>query len=105
MGLKVLEMQIALPRTQDAGQLQEQLQNRFQNAQSMLNEQQLKELDRHRKAVLEANQKEDVQISDDEEPSHEGAQDQEERKSHADTEEIGEKIVHPYLGQHVDFSG
>ncbi|WP_188205831.1 hypothetical protein [Alkalibacillus aidingensis] len=103
MSWKAVEMQIALPRTQDASQLQEQLQQRGQNMQSQLTQEQLRELERKRKAVLEANQRDDVHVKD-----HDDERDQlpfhKRRNNHKQHEESSE-WNHPHLGNRVDFSG
>ncbi|MDV2580628.1 hypothetical protein [Alkalibacillus haloalkaliphilus] len=103
MSWKAVEMQVALPRTQDASQLQDQLQQRGQLMQDQITHEQLRELERKRKAVLESEQTEQI---DNEEDSrkHEA-----EAKANGDnqTESKDQRrtsIPHPYLGHRVDFT-
>ncbi|SFP08305.1 hypothetical protein [Salibacterium halotolerans] len=53
MSWKAVELQVALPRTQDAGKLQEQLQQRGQAAQDRMAAQEEKELEKQRTQVLD----------------------------------------------------
>ncbi|NIK10815.1 hypothetical protein [Alkalibacillus almallahensis] len=100
MSWKAVELQVALPRTQDAGQLQDQLQQRAQVMQDVLSEEQLKELERKRKAVLETNESEPARNEGDEHSENNWSQDagQQSRK------EPKQQIPHPYLGNRVDLS-
>lgn len=101
MSWKSVEMQVALPRTQDAGKLQEQMSkqnDRFQEslAQSQLREQQLK-----RKRVNEFEKIKDKKLLDDEEKSK-GSDDDNEKTNDEHTKQ---DTNHPFLGNKIDFSG
>jgi len=106
MGLRSLEMQVAIPRSQDAGKMQEQLSRQGQQFQETLTEQQLREevIKRHQtnrhEGVLKRN------VTDEEKDRQREAEKREKRKkkqgkrmyTHAD-------IKHPYLGRRIDWSG
>ncbi|PKR78647.1 hypothetical protein CEY16_02505 [Halalkalibacillus sediminis] len=100
MSWKGVEMQVALPRTQDAGQLQDQLQQRGQLTQDQLAQAQLKQLEAKRKSVLETNEKDDVNIHEEE-----GKETLETSQNKRKTKEEEEIVDHPFLGKHIDYSG
>ncbi|TCT26744.1 hypothetical protein EDD68_10197 [Melghiribacillus thermohalophilus] len=94
-------MQIALPRTQDAGKMQEQMQQKGQNVQDMLAQTQLMQEELKRKKISETNQKEQALIQKDEEkkqsiPSKSPQSKKSKPHSHG--------MPHPYLGKHIDFT-
>ncbi|WP_335870742.1 hypothetical protein [Bacillus sp. 2205SS5-2] len=99
MSLKALEMQIALPKTFEAGKVVEQHQQQGQIMQSQLQEEERKKLEQNRKRVNE-NQA----------PSHisthsEGMKEQAESHEQAREEEAVDAIPHPFKGQQIDLSG
>ncbi|MBN6206622.1 hypothetical protein JYK21_09155 [Ralstonia pickettii] len=97
MGWKSIELQVALPRTQDAGKIQEQLQKQPEVLQGTLTQSQLEreKIKRSRVNQLEKSEKvklKKTKVTDD---------------SSKTEEEIGtvEEIVHPYLGKSIDLNG
>jgi len=93
---KSIEMQVALPRTQDAGKLQEQACKQHQHFQASLAMNQLKQEERKRKKVndcesidLLKNKKEGTAAI-----SH-----------HEGKKKAQHKAEHPYLGTNIDFNG
>ena len=105
MSLKSIEMQIALPRTMEAGRIQEQLQQRGQNMNDFAAISTKKEEEQKRTSVIKQEQKSNVKLSQDEKDSRNGSQNQEdkERKNSKMIKEMKEK--HPYKGNVIDFSG
>lgn len=103
LSLKSIELQVALPRSQDAGKLQDQLSKEGQRFQESLVQSQMKEELKKRKTVNEFDEISKSKIKD-EEPSREK---ESKYKKHANKEKAGadEKIEHPYLGSQIDFSG
>ena len=63
MSLKAIEMQIALPRTHDAGKIQEQLQQRGQHLQEHAAQSVTKEDDLKRKTVVKNAQKQGARLN------------------------------------------
>ncbi|PXW92504.1 hypothetical protein DES38_10285 [Streptohalobacillus salinus] len=100
MSWKAVEMQVALPRTQDAGKIQEQMQQRGQFMQNMISKEAKAE-----NAVLEhsVNDLEKDRLLKDKEHKdnqheHQGDKEQQEKKKQI-------KQYHPYLGHRVDING
>ncbi|MFD2443548.1 hypothetical protein ACFSO7_06050 [Bacillus sp. CGMCC 1.16607] len=102
MSLKAIEMQIALPRTQDAGKIHEQLQQRGQISQDRLAEKNQKEQEKKRVTVNKNESKDKVVVKKDTDKKQQNNQQEKGGKmKEADTE----KIIHPYKGTKIDFSG
>lgn len=101
MGIKSVELQVAIPRSQDAGKMQEQAMRQGQQFQETLTQQQLREQMVNRTKVNEYDEVHKRNVSDDEE----NAQNEQEKKRKKQKEKKPEKIEHPYLGTKIDFSG
>jgi hypothetical protein len=86
MSLKLIELQIALPKTQDVGKLQEQLQYQGQLAQQQLAMSIQKQDERMRHQVTKAEQSEKAKWQ--------------KERNRKKTEE-----KHPYKGTFIDFIG
>lgn len=103
MSWKSVEMQVALPRTQDAGKMQEQMSKQQQRFQETLAQHQLREDIIKRRKVREYEEAKGKKVTPDE--TSEQSEDQGE---HKDRDEKGVQdqstVNHPYLGQHIDFS-
>jgi len=102
VGWKSVDMQVALPRTQDAGQLQEQMSKQQQRFQESLAHSQLKQDLVKRRQVLEYERTTGKSIQDEQDngSSNESKQDQR-KKEQQDEDHL---IEHPYLGKKIDFS-
>src|SRR5699024_8834665 len=85
MGFKSVEMQIAIPRSQDAGKMQDQMMKQGQQFQDTLTEQQIREELLKRKQVNE----------------YEKVEKKKEKKKIIEFT----KIKHPLLIKNVDFRG
>jgi hypothetical protein len=103
MSLKAIEMQIALPRTHDAGKIQEQLQQRGQHLQEHAAQSVTKEDDLKRKTVVKNNQKQEARLN--QEGSSSGKQQQNGRKDPKDKNDQPDQPHHPYKGKVIDYSG
>lgn len=103
MSLKALEMQVALPRTYDAGKLQEQQDQKHQQMYTFAAQETGKEEERKRTTVIKGEgngkvttkKKRDKQLFE-----------QEMRKEEKELEDL-ERIqtIHPYKGLSIDYSG
>lgn len=102
MSLKAIEMQIALPRMQDASKLQEQLQQRGQQQNDVAANTFAKEVEKNRISVNKHEQKEQVRLKDDQRDKNDNQQGKRNRKN---KESQPVKEVHPYKGNFFDFSG
>lgn len=103
MSLKAIEMQIALPRTHDAGKIQEQLQQRGQHLQEHAAQSVAKEDDLKRKTVLKNNQKQEARLNQGGSPSD--GQKQNDRRDQKNKDDQPEQPHHPYKGKVIDYSG
>src|SRR5699024_10963006 len=101
MGFKSVEMQIAIPRSQDAGKMQDQMMKQGQQFQDTLTEQQIREELLKRKQVNEYDNVEKQTVKD-EEKSRQKSIDKNEKQK----EEIIEytKIKHQFLGKKVIYN-
>ncbi|MEW9108616.1 hypothetical protein ACQCT6_08865 [Cytobacillus gottheilii] len=102
MSLKAIEMQVALPRTQDAGKLQEQLQQRGQVMQDIASQAALKEEERKRTSVIANSDANSVSLTDKDQKGQQ-QQEQSERKHQKKDQTVKES--HPYKGKLIDYSG
>ncbi|WP_221564365.1 hypothetical protein [Alkalihalobacillus sp. TS-13] len=100
MSLKLIELQIAIPRTQDAGKVQEKLQQQSQINQSHAAAIEKERSERNRTSV-EKQDRTDKQQFDDRNRSN--AQHHQQNRQTHDQEK--ENVKHPYKGQRIDFSG
>jgi len=104
MSLKAIEMQIALPRTQDAGKIQEQLQQRGQHHQEHAAQSVTKEDELKRKTVIKNNQKQEARLNkDDRSSNHNQEQSNPDKKKNSENHHIQQN--HPYKGKVIDYSG
>ncbi|MCF2646549.1 hypothetical protein ACTQ5K_07080 [Niallia sp. Sow4_A1] len=102
MSLKAIEMQVALPRTYDAGKLQEQQDQKHQQMYSFAAKEAGKEEERKRITVIKGEGKGKVN-SNKKGDKHLHEQTRSEEKK--EFNEIENTTIHPYKGQSIDFSG
>lgn len=102
MSWKSIDMQIALPRTHDAGRIQEQIQQRGQFIQDMLVTEHIKSEEIKRRAVNDLHQK-DHMTNQNEQKSQ--TNQHVSKAKHDQIEEQEFQIKHPYLGNKIDFNG
>ncbi|MFS0782274.1 hypothetical protein [Bacillus sp. 1P06AnD] len=104
MSLKAIEMQIALPRTQDAGKIQEQLQQRSQIAIDSAANEVKREEKKKEQSVIAAKKARQQKVGEDS-----GKMNQTNLHSghnlNCTQEEKEELSHHPYKGNRIDFSG
>lgn len=102
MSLKAVELQIALPKTFDAGKVVEQHQQNTINQQLHANEQLKREIERKQFTV---NDTEGMDaITEEEERNGQGQQYTMQQKEKKEQQEKP-KAQHPFKGNFVDFSG
>lgn len=102
MGLKSIEMQVAIPRSQEAGQMQEQIMKQGQKFQETLTQQQLKEEVIKRTKVNEYDDVEQKTVDDEQEKER---QERENRDNKRKKQAKKQNVQHPYLGSKIDYSG
>lgn len=101
LSLKLIEMQVALPRTHEAGKLQEQLQQRGQLQNDFASQSVKKEEDKKKTTVIKQEQKGLTRFSKDGHPNEHHRQGESKREK----QQKQVKEQHPYKGTKVDFSG
>lgn len=103
MSWRSVELQVALPRTQDVGRIQEQIQQRGQFMQEVIAQAQQQAEEMKRRSVT--NLEEGHKLSNDGKDSNKGNQ-PDQSNEHADSmSEPKIKIQHPYLGTRIDING
>lgn len=102
MSLKSVEMQIVIPRTLDAGKLQEQLQQRGQNLVDHANEAVQKDVELNKNRVTKNEQLDRSKLlKDRDNQAHEHMK----REKTTKGVEEQQKKQHPYKGTIIDYSG
>ena len=102
MSLKAIEMQVALPRTLDAGKIQEQMQQRSQNMIHIANDAIQHESEKKRNSVIKNEQSAETKLHKDAKKHDQNGQNH--AYVHSQSEEK-EKEHHPYKGTVIDYSG
>jgi hypothetical protein len=103
MSLKSIELQVALPRTTEAGKIQEQLQQRGQAMGEIAAEKTRKEEEKNRNTVIKQEQKQNVSLGQKERNNHKGRDEpgqKEKQKKDSSREQS-----HPFKGKVIDYSG
>ncbi|WP_397537538.1 RNA polymerase subunit sigma [Rummeliibacillus pycnus] len=102
MSLKGVELQIALPKTFEAGKITEQAQQQVNAGQDFANHALQKQIERNRTAVLESDKT--AQIREDD-PSDDRENEKQRGKKKKHESPTLDQIQHPFKGHFVDFSG
>lgn len=100
MGLKSIDMQVAITRSQDASKMQDQMMRQGQQFQDTLTSLQLREEVLKRTQV---NEHEKVMHYDQDEENKRGSE-QEARKKREQENQKKQQMSHPYLGTKIDYS-
>ncbi|AIF43736.1 hypothetical protein [Virgibacillus sp. SK37] len=101
MSWKSIELQVALPRTMEAGKLQDQLHKQPQHTQHLLTESQLKREVKKQTRVNNTELQRKIMGNKHSQENHHKTM-EETRNGHR---EINTLDKHPYLGTKVDFKG
>lgn len=102
MSLKAVELQVAIPKTFDAGKVAEQHQQNTINQQLNANEALKKEIERKQKIV---NDTENTDAISDEEEREKNMQQSVTLGKRKKKEQEQPKAQHPFKGNFIDFSG
>lgn len=98
MSLKAIELQIAIPKTFEAGKIAEQKQQQGQVAQDSATMQTQKQALKNQETVLESDPYAKLD-GDDKQP------DEESQKQQQNLEKEQQQAKHPFKGSFVDYSG
>lgn len=99
MSLRGIELQIAIPKTFDAGKVAEQKQQQSQLNQDLANMLTERQALKNRETVLES---EKLAKTGEDKNNRENSDGRDEKEHN---KEEGKKTVHPYKGSFVDFTG
>lgn len=102
MSLKGVELQIALPKTFEAGKLVEQEHQNVNAGQEFANNALQKQIERNRTAVLKSEKT--AKINKDDPSEKKEDKEQREQKKERKSSSL-EQNQHPFKGHFVDFSG
>ncbi|MFJ8063795.1 RNA polymerase subunit sigma [Psychrobacillus sp. NPDC096426] len=100
MSLKGVELQIAIPKTFDAGKVAEQLQQQSSVNQANAQAASERQLEKNRESVLESNNTTEADLD-----NKENEQAEQERKKREKQEQKIRDAKHPFKGNFVDLSG
>lgn len=103
MSLKGLELQIAIPKTFEAGKIADQRQQNTILQQMHANDALNREMERKQLSVNETEHLNAVNDEEQEKTSHHGQEDTQENKKNK--EQLEQKVQHPFKGNLFDFSG
>ncbi len=102
MGWKSVDLQVAIPRTLDASNLQEQMTKQHQRFQDSLAQHQLKEQLQKRKQVNEYDETDRLKNDADEGSTNKHQRNQDDPSN--DHKDEQERLDHPYLGKRFDLT-
>lgn len=100
MSLKGVELQIAIPKTFDAGKIADQLQQQTTISQANAQAASERQLEKNRETVTQSNNTAEASLSNNEREKAD-----QERKKREKKEQEMNKVKHPFKGNFVDFSG
>lgn len=103
MSWKSIELQVALPRVQDAGKKQDLMSKQNQRFQESLTQSQLQEEIQKRKQVNKFEELRKSNLTDQEKDSEKNLQELKKLKKKKEVSD--EELKHPYLGSNIDFNG
>lgn len=101
MSLKSIELQIALPKTFEAGKLQEQAQQQIHAGQDIANEALKKQLEKNKTLLLESAEIKNLSQDD---PKKE-SENEKERQELERQKQRENRAKHPFKGNLFDYSG
>lgn len=100
---KAVEMQVALPRTQDAGRIQEQIQQRGQFLQDVISRAQLQSEQAQRQTVSHLDEGHKLDNEQREKEKDKARLKKNLTKQKESDQRL--KVKHPYLGTKIDING
>jgi hypothetical protein len=100
MSLKLAELQIAIPKTFDAGKVADQIQQQSAIQQSNAQAASERQLEKNRETVTKSTEASKTSSQDDEKERME-----QERQNRKKREQEIKETKHPFKGNFVDFSG
>ena len=106
MSLKLIELQVALPRTMEAGKITEQLQQRGQIMSEQAKEESKDKTEIERKRVNSLDENDEVRLrNEDGAPKDQKNHHSNLNKREQTSEKKSANEKHPYKGKRIDYSG
>jgi uncharacterized membrane protein len=102
MSLKAIELQIALPRTHDAGKIQENIHRNGQTIHDVASDKVHKEQEKRQTTVFKQESKDITRFKNSKEDKNQKRQ---KKGNHKNSNDEVQDIKHPYKGTKIDFSG
>ncbi|SDM56085.1 hypothetical protein SAMN05518871_101539 [Psychrobacillus sp. OK028] len=99
MSLKLAELQIAIPKTFDAGKVADQIQQQSAISQANAQAATERQLEKTRESVIKSNETSETTSQEERERR------EHERKNREKKEREAKETKHPFKGNFVDFSG
>lgn len=103
MSLKNIELQIAIPRTQDAGKIQNELNERSNLANTHANIAVQKEDEKKRSAVIKNEKSAQLKLNKDKQNKNQNEKFKAKRSEKDENKDFQQ--IHPYKGRFIDYSG
>lgn len=103
MSLKGVEMQVAIPRTNEATSIQNHMNQKPAHDQAMLANQTVEHSEKNRKKSSEVDASASLHVKDDGGGSR-GRNGSSGREARQETAPPGKESAHPYKGKHIDIS-
>lgn len=103
MSLKGVELQIAIPKTFDAGKIADQQNQNVLNQQMHASEAAKREFERNKTVVLETDNLGEIREDDERQAGEHGSQERNKKNNEQTSEKA--KVQHPFKGNFFDFSG
>ncbi|WP_404323896.1 hypothetical protein LG298_09305 [Cytobacillus firmus] len=103
MTLKSIELQIALPRTFEAGKIQDQLQQRGQTISGFVADSTRENAEKQRKTVVKQEHKQNVNLGNDDSQRQKEAGEHDRKEDQK--KDSNDRQNHPYKGKVIDYSG
>lgn len=105
MSLKGVELQIAIPKTFDAGKMADARQQAIIQQQLHASDEANKATDKKRTQVIETENLDEIKDNEEQQASDQQAKDREKSNAEQDDEKLKAKAQHPFKGNFFDFSG
>ncbi|MHA0855992.1 hypothetical protein [Paenibacillus sp. CMAA1364] len=102
--MKSVELQIAVPRTHEAGRVQNELQQRSTQEQALLINQQIKDSRALQQRSKSVDQTDNSIIRDGGDQQQSGSQEQSKESNQQELQTEHQPAEHPYKGHHIDLS-
>ncbi|OAB76716.1 hypothetical protein PNBC_04765 [Paenibacillus crassostreae] len=102
--MRSVEMQIAIPRTQDVGKIPSELQQRSTQEQTFMTSQQIKEIRQMSQRSTNVDETANTSIREEGKNQQSSQENSESHSSQQEQQSVYHSAVHPYKGHRIDLS-